>query len=70
MQWTQSIAVRSFLLSVFDANNLSINICMHLLLYELNMCAVNLISDGGNPIFGIFSLVLKMLFIFAEIDDI
>ena len=43
---------------------------MHLLLYEVNMFAVNLISDGGHPIFGIFSLVLKMLFIFAEIDDI
>ena len=43
---------------------------MHLLLYELNMCAVNSISDGGHPIFGISSLVFKVLFIFAEIDDI
>ena len=62
--------MRSLLLSVFDANNLSINFYKHLLLYEVNMFAANFISDGGHPVFGIFSFVLRVLFIFAAISNI
>ena len=34
------------------------------------MFAVNFILDGAHPVFGIFSFVLKVLFIFAAISKI